>query len=216
MSNSGFCMLPYLVQKFSKKFLVLFIAISSNKQDPINPLTYCHKCSGSNIIRYGFSPVGRRRFYCKEGEISFVLRAVHLFSFSYVKARLIEIYTRFNPENIQKFHLPMLEEVCTELATAFMHHSNLRKITLKLPHQFTVHEVYRVRGIEAFAKKIPIKKMIIPMEALPVEEQDKQAAKVLMLGKPKEMEAYCACDLFREVCEKDDYSGTEPSSAKSG
>jgi len=170
--------------------------VFSKKQDQTNPLVHCHRCGGSNIIRYGFSPVGRRRFYCKDCGISFVLRAEHLFSFSYVKSRLIEIITRFNPENITKFHLPMLEEVCFKLATDFMEKKNLKRITRELQHQFLVHEVYRVREIEAFAKKIPIKKTIITMETLPVEEQDRQAAKVLMLGKSKAVKENYASELY--------------------
>ena len=172
----------------------------SKKQDMEHPLIHCHKCGGCSIIRYGFSPAGRRRFFCKDCEISFVLRAVHLFSFSYVKERLIEIYTRFNPENIKRFHLPMLEEICTKLATVFMHHLHLKEITQELKHLFTVHEIYRIREVEAFAKKIAIERQVIAMETLPPYQQDKQAAKVLMLGKPKEMEEYCAFELFGEVC----------------
>ncbi len=126
--------------------------VFSKKQDPVNPLIHCHKCgAGSNIIRYGFSPVGRRRFYCKDCEISFVLRAVHLFSVSYVKEKIMILMLRSLSIDIEK--LPELSRLCGTMAMKFMSENNMARISKKLQTEFTIQELFRINEIEVYIEK---------------------------------------------------------------
>ena len=168
----------------------------SYKQNAANPLIHCHMCRNADIIRSGYSPIGRRRFLCKDCDITFILRAEHLFTFSYVKEELIEIFIRFNPENIKRKHMPRLEAVCHQMTIHFMRDNNLKRISKKLCTQFTVHEAYRRREIDAFANKISKHHPIIPMETLPISKQDQCVAKVFLLKEPK-AEEFSVTDLFK-------------------
>lgn len=175
----------------------------SCKQNGANPLIHCHNCMNSDITKSGYSPIGRRRFLCKHCNITFVLRAEHLFTYSYVKERLIEIFVRFNPENIKRKHMPRLEAVCHQMSIKFMMDRNLKCISKKLRIQFTVHEAYRVREIEAFANKISKDHQIIPMETLPISKQDPSVVKVFLLKEPKADE-FSVADLLKRQTQKKD------------
>ncbi len=155
-----------------------------SKRGEENPLVHCAHCQSTHIAMNGFSNVGRRRFKCVSCDRSFVLRGRSLFTFGYVKDQMLKLYLqsfKFKTEN-----LPMLEKICSELATLFMSENNMRRITKKLQTEFTVSELFRVSMIELFVKKHSGDYEIVRSKPSEVFERMTMPSSTLLLPRPEE------------------------------
>lgn len=168
--------------------------------DPEDALIHCHKCVDSRITKFGFSNAGRRRFKCKVCDESFVLRGRNLFNLEYVKKQMFILFAR--SFNIKKEHIPMLEQICTDMAREFMKEPNMKSITDKLQNAFTVHEVFRVNEIELFAAKHSGKHKIIRSGTSEIFEKMSQQSEALLLSKPKEHTEPNAYEIFGDLHKK--------------
>ncbi len=169
--------------------------IFRNKRDEDNPLIRCAHCSGTHIVRNGFSNIGHRRFKCVDCNRSSILRGRNLFSFEYVKNQILKLY-------LQSFQfktgsLPVLEKICNELAVLFMDEANMARISKKLQTEFTVSELFRVNMIEIFVKKHSGNYEIVQSKPSEVFEGMIVPSNTLLLPRPEEHTGVDASEVLR-------------------